>query len=102
MVTVRAAKFADVLEIVGLCEEDRKASSYADQFQSDTPTLKRLAMQYISGHAAKPGVGLIVVADNGVCLEGLFVGFMRPLYECMNAYRVTNLIWYALLNTTQI
>lgn len=95
MVKIRAAKFGDIPEIARLAEEARRASTYSDRFGLDEKSLKRVAMECINQHAAKPGGGMILVADNGVCLEGFFVGFVRRLYECLDCHLASNLVWYA-------
>lgn len=94
-VKIRAAKFGDIPEIVRLATEAAGRSSYKDRAFVDPATVKRLAMECIGNHKAAPGPALIVVADNGTCLEGMLVGVVRPLYECMTIRMATNLIWYA-------
>ncbi|UWQ30267.1 hypothetical protein [Leisingera sp. M523] len=95
MVTIRAARFADIPEITRLCRLALEKSHYCPRFGLDKDALKRVALECIGQHSNKPGSGRIVVADNGDQLEALFVGFVRPLYECLSALIASNLIWYA-------
>ena len=95
MVTIREARFADIPEIIRLCGLALKESRYSPRFGMDKAALKRVALECIAQHSDKPGAGRVVVADNGEQLEAIFVGFVRPLYECLSALIASNLIWYA-------
>lgn len=95
MIKIRAAKFGDIPEIVRLAKEAANRSHYKGRAVVDPQTVKRLAMECIGQHKSEPGGALIVVADNGTCLEGMLVGIVRPLYECMTIQMATNLVWYA-------
>ena len=92
---IRAALFADIPEITRLCASALEQSHYAGQFGMDVGALKRVAMECIGQHSEKPGSGRIVVADNGEGLEAIFVGFVRPLYECLSGLIASNILWYA-------
>lgn len=92
---IRSAKFADIPEITRLCGLALDQSHYRTRFGMDEAALKRVTLECIGQHSDKPGSGLIAVADNGEQLEALFVGFVRPLYECLSALIASNMIWFA-------
>lgn len=93
--TIRAAKFADIPEIVRLAKEALSRSKYADIANLEPVMVKDAAFYCIANHAPRPGGALAVVADTGDHLEGMFIGVVRPFYECLDIKVASNLIWYS-------
>jgi hypothetical protein len=93
---VRSAKFSDIPEIVRLCKEALKRSKYAAFADLSETELKTQLMTCINMQGeAKAGSTIVIVADNGVCLEGCLIAVIRPLYEVLTANVATDLFTYA-------
>lgn len=95
MSTIRPARFRDIPEIVSLCEEAYTRSSFSDRFELDPASIKRVLLEAINNQSSRPGAALVLVGEGVNGIESIFAGFVTQLYEAMDAYIASNLIWYA-------
>lgn len=94
MVEIRQARFVDIPEMLRLANEARLVSRFSELCDIDIEAFKAVALEVIGQQADKPGCGVVYVADNGDGLEGMIVGMVRRLYECLTIYVASDLIWY--------
>lgn len=95
MGTIRPARFRDIPRIVELCAGIHGVSSFANRFALDEWALKKALLDAIGSHASKPGSGLVLVSETDGDIDGVFVGFVKQLYSCLDAYIASNVIWYS-------
>ena len=94
MTGIRPARFRDIPEITRLAEQLYRKSVYAGRFEFEPVFLKRIALETIRTQSSEPANGLMLVSDTGDGLDGMFAGYVRRLYECMDAHIASNSIWY--------
>lgn len=94
---IRPAKFADIQEITRLSASALSSSRYANIATIQPQQIKQAAVRWIGlqGEADRLPRGMVVVCDNGICLEGMLVGVLTPLYDGLDIAVATDLIWYA-------
>jgi hypothetical protein len=73
------------------------SSKFAGRVDIDRVALRRVAVDLISRQTETPQCnGRVVVADTGAGgLSAVFVGFVQPLYACLNVSVAADLIWFA-------
>ena len=94
---IRAARFSDIPEIRRLMDLALASSKFAGRVHIDRNALRRVAMDLISGQTEAPQCnGRVIVAEkSGGGLSALFVGFVQPLYACLDVSVASDLIWFA-------
>lgn len=91
---VRAAKFTDIPQIIGLLHTCHQSSKY-NHGEVDVPEAKRLLLGAIASHQTEPTMGQTpVFVSGGDDLTGVIVGCLKPVHFAVNIAMVTDLMWY--------
>lgn len=93
---VRRGTFADIPQIVGLAKTAHGESIYSDLGAVNEPVAKKVLQGVLAAHGKQEDGGtFVVVADNGVCLEGVMIGLLQRFYFVTDILEATDLFWYA-------
>lgn len=92
-VKIRKAHFRDIPGIVDLAKEAHAASAYKDASISPE-NIKLIARQTVgSGWLPKSG-SVIFVSEGPDGIEGIFLGVVMQMYECLDMVIASNHFWY--------
>lgn len=93
---IRRAKFADIPALLDLMETAHAESHIAALGPINGPVAKKVLQGVIARHGeATDGGTFVVVADNGICIEGAFIGLLQRFYFVTDILEATDLFWYA-------
>ncbi len=93
---IRRAKFADIPAVLDLMEAAHAESTLAGLGAINLPVAKKVLQNVLAKHGAvEDGGTFAAVADNGVCIEGAFIGLLQRYYFVTDILEATDLFWYA-------
>ena len=94
--SIRRAKFADIPALLDLMETAHRESDFAALGPISTGVAKKVLQGVLAKHGeATDGGTFVIVADNGVCIEGAFIGLLQRFYFVTDILEATDLFWYA-------
>jgi hypothetical protein len=93
---IRGGKFTDIPGLLDLIGTAHAESSLAHLGGVNVPVAKKVLQGVMAKHGqATDGGTLVVVADNGVMIEGAFIGLLQRHYFVTDILEATDLFWYA-------
>ena len=93
--TVRAALFSDIPDIVEVMIDGHKRSRYAETTTFDEIEAKQLLVRCIQRHGQQNYMGSLVLVSqnkNGE-LKGFIIGILDQVYPCLKEFHVTDLVF---------
>lgn len=94
--SIRRGKFADIPALLDLMESAHRESAFADLGPINMPVAKKVLQGVLAKHGdTVDGGTFVVVADNGVFIEGAFIGLLQRYYFVTDILEATDLFWYA-------
>lgn len=93
--SVRAAKFMDIPQMVLLLEEGYRRSIYADKATFDLLEAKRLLATAMQRHGhTNLGGSLVLVSERSGIVDGLIIGVLDNVYPCLKELVATDLLFF--------
>ncbi len=95
--TVRAANFSDIPDIVGIMEDSHRSSRDAELTTFDDIEAKQLLVRCIQRHRQINYMGtLVLVAERKGVVMGFVIGILDQVHPCLKELKVTDLLFIML------
>ncbi len=95
--SVRAANFSDIPDIVGIMEDSHRSSRDAEITTFDDIEAKQLLARCIQRHGQNNYMGsLVLVCERKRILMGFVIGILDQVYPCIKELKVTDLLFIML------
>lgn len=93
--SVRAANFSDIPEVVRLMREAHQASRYAETATFDADEATQLCREAMNRHGQHNyGAKLFLVSADGGHVQGYFIGFMDKIAPALKELAAVDLLFY--------
>ncbi len=95
--SIRAANFSDIPDIVGIMEDSHRSSRDAECTTFDVQQAKQLLVRSIPRHGQHNYMGsLVLVAARKGVVMGFVIGILDQVYPCLKELKVTDLLFIVL------
>ncbi|KKL73347.1 hypothetical protein LCGC14_2075840, partial [marine sediment metagenome] len=94
--TVRAANFSDIPDIVGIMEDSHRSSRDAELTTFDEIEAKQLLVRCIQRHQQNYMGSLVLVAERKGVVMGFVIGILDQVHPCLKELKVTDLLFMML------
>ncbi len=92
--TVRAAKFVDIPQMVLLLEEGYRRSIYAGKATFDDQEANQLIRRALPRHGhTNNGGSMVMVSESNGMVDGLMIGLLDNVYPCLKELVATDLLF---------
>lgn len=91
--SVRAANFSDIPQIVEIMRRGHARSRYAELAEFDSDEAKQLLVRSIQRHGHMNYMGtMVLVSESRDKLRGFIVGIIDQVYPAMTGFKITDLL----------